>query len=72
MRLITKRWIGSNTIGNTLRRSIGSLALILACASSADLSAAQLQIPATHPRLFYANASRGHARSWRSRGSRPG
>ena len=34
------------------------VALLLAVFASVDASAAQLQVPATHPRLFYGNAAR--------------
>lgn len=44
--------------GARLRRLIRIVALVVAGVLSLDLSAAQLQVPATHPRLFYANSAR--------------
>ena len=34
------------------------VALVLAVSASVDASAAQVQVPATHPRLFYGNPAR--------------
>jgi hypothetical protein len=51
----TRAWRGPIDV---VRRGFGALALLLAATSPIDASAAQLQVPASHPRLFYANAAR--------------
>ena len=58
MRRIAKGWACSIINRESLRRCFCSLALILTATLSTNLFATQLNIPAGHPRLFYANATR--------------
>jgi hypothetical protein len=51
-------WMHLLVGGERIRRSLCCLALMLSGALTTDATAAQLQIPATHPRLFYANPAR--------------
>ena len=58
MRPIARNGAGSIFSREALRHCLCAVALLLAATLSADLFAAQLNIPVGHPRLFYANAGR--------------